>query len=545
MPTITKTVSFIAMKPLLPIMAACALFASCSADKTSVIDRIDYAKINAEARHRYLEPIRPGYEGKNPFWNGFAKKFIYAPAFDFPEADNAAAYRFTLRSADGKQSWSFTSDTPKASLSPVWDEIGVGDIHLEAEALDADGRTIAVVGERDFLRDYPFCGPYTAPLRDYRQAARMALVYVHFMPEIRHWATHTEPDMNYAHNTYVCKIIGATVRSEVLLAKLLPEHAESATAIARNAAQFLIDRSQPEGHPLAFFPPTYYKNLIASQLEENRDKTMMMEATAAGHAFLDLYDLTGDRLYYDRAIGIADTYEHLQREDGSYPIKVDFSTGEPVNDACAMLEPLLTYLQRLKTDYGVENYAEVQAKGEKWMHDVALADFDLTGQFEDVTVLGLKPYENLTNCTAAPYATYLLSREATDEELACAIDLARFSEDQFTFWDTPVAANGFKDKATPCVYEQYKYQKPVDNSACNVANAMLSIYESTGDMLCLAKAKALIDNITVVQNPVNGQIPTTWDFRMGNYDRYRTYWINCTYSSVTSLLRLADIAERE
>ena len=128
--------------------------------------------------------------------------------------------------------------------------------------------------------------------------------------------------------------------------------------------------------------------------------------------------------------------------------------------------------------------------------------------------MGLQPYENLTNCTAAPYAAYLLSKGShTDEELADAIDLARFSEDQFTFWDTPVTADGIKEKATPCVYEQYKYQKPVDASACNVTGALLSLYEATGDAVYLAKGKALVDNITVVQNVVNGQIPTTWDFR--------------------------------
>ena len=320
-----------------------------------------------------------------------------------------------------------------------------------------------------------------------------------------------------------------------------------ATRIARNAAQFLIDQSRPAGDPLAFFPPTYYKDLIASKRTENQNKTMTMEAASAGHAFLDLYDLTGDKTYYDRALGIADTYVRLQREDGSLPIKVDFVTGEPVNDACAMLHPLLRYFQRLKADYGVETYAEAQAEGERWMRDVAIRNFDMTGQFEDVTVLGLQPYENLTNCTAAPYAAYLLSKEAPSaEDLADAVDLARFSEDQFTFWDTPLTENGIKDKATPCVYEQYKYQKPVDNSACNVADAMLSLYEATGEEIYLAKGKALIDNITVVQNAVNGQIPTTWDFRPTKSDRNRTYWINCSYSSISSLLRLEKLlAERQ
>ncbi len=109
-----------------------------------------------------------------------------------------------------------------------------------------------------------------------------------------------------------------------LLARLLPAHKEQATRIARNAAQFLIDQSRPAGDPLAFFPPTYYKDLIASKRTENQNKTMTMEAASAGHAFLDLYDLTGDKTYYDRALGIADTYVRLQREDGSLPIKGRF-----------------------------------------------------------------------------------------------------------------------------------------------------------------------------------------------------------------------------
>ena len=126
-------------------------------------------------------------------------------------------------------------------------------------------------------------------------------LYIHELPAIRRWLTAAEPDMTYRHNTYACKIVGATIQLEVLVAKLLPAHREEALAIARNAARFLMDRSRPEGDPLAFFPPTYYSDLISSSRAENRGKTMTMEACAAGNAFLDLYDATGDRICYDRA----------------------------------------------------------------------------------------------------------------------------------------------------------------------------------------------------------------------------------------------------
>ena len=164
----------------------------------------------------------------------------------------------------------------------------------------------------------------------------------------------------------------------------------------------------------------------------------------------------------------------------------------------------------------------------------------LTGQFEDVTVLGLQPYENLTNCTAAPYATYLLSREANAEEIATAYELVRFSEDQFVYWDMPIGKDGYKKDSTPCVFEQYKYAMPVDNSSCNVANAMLSIYELTGDELMKAKAKALIDNITVTQCVNTGKILTTWRVR---HNTKPSFWINCSYSSACTLLRMEELTK--
>ena len=104
---------------------------------------------------------------------------------------------------------------------------------------------------------------------------------------------------------------------------------------------------------------------------------------------------------------------------------------------------------------------------------------------------------------------------------------------------------GLRKIATPCVFEQYKYQTPVDASAHNVAMAFLDLYEETGDKLAFAKAKALIDNMTIVQNKGNGQMPTTWDFRTPARHKNRTFWVNCTYASVTALLRMDKLTEEE
>ena len=502
-----------------------------------------YQSLDRQALEEYLQPIRPGTEGRNPFWNGFAKKFIYAPAFDFPEAEGAAEYRFTLV-PDGGEPVTFSAKAPTAALSPVWDRIPCGDVTLTVEALDGKSGILQRVGERKFLKDFPFSGPYPGPACDYREAAVKGLLYVHTMPEIQAWRESSLPDMAYPHNTYPCKIIGATVRTECLIAGMLPERRENALEIACGAASFLVDQSRPEDAPLAFFPPTYYLDKEASKREWNQGKTMTLEAASAGQAFLDLYDQTGEKTWLDRAVGIGRTYVRLQRPDGSLPIKVDFITGEPVNGVSAMLHPLLRYFRRLE-GYGFQEFAPARAKGEKWMDTVAVEAFDMTGQFEDVNVKGLAPYQNLTNCTAAPYASYLLKKDTLfEKDLSNALDLIRLSEDQFVHWAYPrKTGDGFYKRYAPCVHEQYHYEMPVDNSACNVANAWLDLYEATGDLLPLAKAKAMVDQITRMQNPVNGMIPTTWEWRDAGKDRRRTFWVNCSLASVELLLRASQMQE--
>lgn len=194
-------------------------------------------RLHRAAMREYLDPIRPGYEGRNPFWNAFATKFIYAPAFGFEPVESAVKYRFTVshlgtsmvespryrkdaptedpepRRVLGPgvptgRSWSFEADSPQQSLAPVWNDIPAGRVRVTAEGLDASGRVLGKAGEREFLRDFPFRPPYNGNVRPYAEAARMAALYIHELPAIRRWLTAAEPDMTYRHNTYACKIVG-------------------------------------------------------------------------------------------------------------------------------------------------------------------------------------------------------------------------------------------------------------------------------------------------------------------------------------------------
>lgn len=528
----------------------------------------NFKSLNKAAAKEYLTPIRPFTEGRNPCWNGYCKKFIYAPVFDFAAVEGAVKYLYTVtpdiavkesevrgdddseEQAKNKEketvklaehSYTFTAKVPTADLSPIWNKIPVGKVVLKVEGLDKAGNVIGLSGERSFMRDFPFQGPYVPNVRPYREAALMAMLYIHTMPQIRHWMNSTVPDMSYKHNTYPNKIIGKTVSVEAKLAKFYPEYAEEAIKIAKNAAQFLIDQSRPEGDPLEFFPPTYYGGLVASARSWNQGKVMTMDPCYSANAFLDLYDATGEEFYKDRALKIASTYAKIQNEDGSFPIKLFFETGKPVNEAKAMLEPILNYLRRLENQYGITDYTQMRQKAENWMKEVALETFDLTGQFEDVNVEDVHPYQNLTNCTASPYASYILKGKPSAKDIEDARDLIRMSEDQFVHWNCLPEKNGIRRMTGPCVFEQHRYQTPVDNSSCNVANAYLDLYEVTGDRLAFEKAKALVDALTVAQQVTNGYMPTTLDYRNPKKDKGRTFWLNCCVASINIWLRMAEL----
>lgn len=523
------------------IVAMTLVLASSSCERENGHGREKGKTLAERAEAEYLEPIRPGNEGDNPWWNGYAPRFLYAPVLKFNEVSGAVSYRATITvtpAEGGEQSLTLDSDVPEVSLVPVWGKMIPGKVRMTVMGIGKDGQPSGLSGVKSFVRDVPFKGGYPVPARGYAEAAMMAAKYAHSLPAIQSWKNSTEPDMSLVFNSYPCKIIGSTISMECLIAKLDPSLKNEALAIARNAAAFLISQSRPAGDPLAFFPPTYYGDKVTASRPENVGRTMMMEAVTAADAFLDLYEASGELQYRIRALGIAETYRKLQAADGSYPIKVDFSTGEPYTDGKALLTPLMLLWQRLDRDYGYTNFREALAMAERWMDSVPVKTFDWTGQFEDVTV-AVAPYSNLTNCTAAPYASWILHRETVSrEERIIARDIIRLCEDQFVHWDEYIAAKW--NICPPCVFEQFHYQTPVDNSSCVVANAWLDWYLVTGDDLAYAKAKALIDNITVVQDPGTGSIPTTWD-EYPSRER-NAPWINCLLNSVQTLLRMDKLS---
>lgn len=182
----------------------------------------------------------------------------------------------------------------------------------------------------------------------------------------------------------------------------------------------------------------------------------------------------------------------------------------------------------------------MRKSAENWMETKAYDKFEMVGQFEDVPVEGVKPYQNLTHWTGVPYITYALESGRRDPEMiALARDVINFGEDQFVIWQGSLNADGIHEKFYPGVWEQNEYRVPIDDSAANMATAWLALYKATGDKLAFAKAKALMDQMTIVQCSINGMIPTVWGTDYSERPS-RHVWLSCSLISIQTLLEFSE-----
>ena len=511
-------------------------------------------KLRARAIQETAVPVRPGIPGEQPFWNALAVQFMYAPAFDFKEIPGAKTYRFTVAAANGDV-LDFTADKPWSPLSPIWTKVITGKAKLTVTGLDAQGVAVGEPMTRSFHRAAVIGKEYPAPAMPWHESARTALAALVHSADLRCWFTTGEPDPQVFLYRYPSKIVGGAAAALATYAAQIPPPADAGEALqaARRAADYLLSLSYPADAAWAFHPPTYHPTMYGDKLQGHMvaGRYMTLCGAETGRFYLDVYAATKDAKYLDAAVRIAETYTRHQLPDGSWLLFVTAQDGKPVEDNILVPTLVVEFLDRLSAVTGDHRFDAMREKAAAWIEKNPAANWNWQGQFEDVKPQ--PPYMNLTKHDACTFAIHLFNTAGADPaKRALALDLLRFSEDQFVIWSKPPVDSPAKQSADgkanakvngwmlPCVLEQYRCYAPVCASSAKLIRTYLAAYNATGDQLHLEKAKALASTLTRTQ--ANRAAP----------GRYLTWvkqpsgpmWFNCELAAIWAMNELADCVEK-
>jgi hypothetical protein len=469
------------------------------------------------------------------FWNTHSQRFIYPPAFNFPEREGAKRYRFTLRSLTDGAPTVFYAATPTASLAPVWDSLPTDSLLLLVEAVTGESDGIPVA-ERRFIKSPQFARAYSRGQRVegegakgeenvFRAAGFASLDSLYRSPRVQHWLQKGEPNPEYPLWVYPAKVMSATVRAMVAFSSMVDDDERSERAInaAILIADFMLNLREPVGSPLAGWPPVHWRGVEPENHPVYEGEFMVQFPAEAGLALLDLYDLTSDSKYFDAAKGIADRYAATQREDGTWYLLLMAETGEPGRRKNLVLPTyMIEVFDRLDEQYGIADYRDVRRRAVDWIMANPVATFAWEAQFEDT-----RPKPSLQNLAYRPaaYTARLLFNDPETVETAELI--LRFVEDQFIVWDPSdpmLFKNWFsaknsqwngndpktgKDWFLPAVLEQYAFYTPIAGAAGVTMDVYMAAYQATGNEEYRAKAVALANSVISAQEyHGGGEIPT-------------------------------------
>lgn len=506
-----------------------------------------------KAKEEYNNPdyaIRRGGVNGNAFWNIQAQAFMFCPSFDFAPMFSCKNYLFEAEDVTGKK-YSFKADNSYALLTPIWNELEVGQIQLCVYALDNDDNKIAMIGARSFHKSAPFTGEYPAAAVDYRTAAKRVYDYLMNDPYIKDWEF-GKYNTDYQLGIFVTKMNSAIINAMINYATLSPENKDRAMKIAINAADFLIKVSAPEGSPLEGLPPTYYyspdldnvmkhHHVVSKRLET----TMLIYPCSAGAAYLNLYKTTNDKKYLHSAMKIAEYYKNHVCENGTWHQMLSTVTGESLVPQYSVPHGICAFLYKVFNITKDETYKKLADGAMNYLWNNTVKDFHWEGQFEDAVLS--QHYSNMTHFTASAIIADITNNHSDEaDKIECAKELMRYIEDQFVVWDKPLKYHqhdNTENWSYPAGLEQYAWYVPIDSSTAGIMASFLNLHRLTGEELYLEKAKALANSITRMQNTENGLIPTHWRFK----DCRETggeLWINCLIGTANRLFEIAKYIDK-
>ena len=503
------------------------------------------------------EGPRHGKIDERPFWNLFSSQHMYVPCFQFADAPGYNEYLFTVTDCNGKE-YTFNADTPCAYLTPVWDKLPEGIVEIKVYA-QREGFPEVLTGARSVYKSAPFKGVgfYPEKAVGYRECALKAYRHIFNMPTTRYWLEKGEPDPYYDINVYPSKVVSRLIEAMLRYAKLEPENKEEALKIAVNAAEYLINISFKGDSPVKGLPPTYYldfyKKPIGFSIEtapKRVNSIMMIYPAYMGVAYLELEEATKDFRYFEAAKAIADYYSENVCENGSWHLMVSVETGEPLTDNYCVDDEIFNFFNLMYKRTGEEKWQRLLDGAKNYLMESCYRPFNWEGQFEDSKIS--RNYSNLSHYPATAFAALVADTMACDAEMVKGAEAAvRFAEDQFVIWENFAPWNSRidgipKDMSkwhSPAGLEQFNWNVPIDASSANMLEGFKNAYRLTENPCWLAKAVAMANSVTNMQNEETGLIPTHWMTDTAKEDG-GMFWVNCMIYAANVLYGFAEFLEK-
>lgn len=452
-------------------------------------------------------------------WNSHVKqRFMHPPQFSFTAVENASLYRCSVIWKGSESTASVKSDTPTVDLGGIWHKLPhAGRFEVLTEALDAEG---ALLGHTRFAitRIAPFQGPYRPKKLGYRESGVKAAKWV------------LKESKDDKAGKFPALFQSAYIRILTTFAKLHPddEHAAEALDVAKKHGHSLIQGSTPPDWAYANMPMSHDRSLL-----------QICRAGMVGMAYLDLFAVTGDKVFRDAAMRIADTLKQKQLQDGRWYFRVEPKSGKVQSDYTSDQAEAILLLDELIRNHAREDLAEAKERAVTWMLENPCKTYHWQQQWDDVgTNL---PYRALEWFDTGLFIEYLLRYATPENEYErIAESLLRYIDDQFVEWE-PAG-----DYVTPGVREQYVCYHVIDWHCAHYIRVCMAFYAHTSNKTYLEKAKAMADTLTAIQHPEGyyptwmSHSPTAEDLTSLRNIDYSRNWANCTSYTGEMLMKLEE-----
>ena len=524
------------------------------ADRTSAnavwkLDRQSDPALVAQAVEESLVSIRPGEPGKREFWSDYADKgacsiypvdgknmvwftkaipgvgwsfhempledfwnahplprsgpsaFIAAPSLNLAPIPGAERYRLTAYPNEGQKSKAIASvevEQPWKPLVELWRALPAGDQRwdLAIEGLNAQGSAVPGSGvvRLAIKRKLPFQGPYSTSPRSYREGALKLARWIRDNPrftDMRGLAGEPVDAGPGDAQTWLISF-GALYAGQVLY-QLSPDPVERADALELSLNVADVWR---ECCRLNVMPDVY--------------QTATGDMFHYGIAWMDMYRLSGDPVFRDLALHLAQKFAQRQEANGVwgpiYPatgkVSRDEKTGRPVV-ITAHLPGLMEYdpsstlyfLGRLRKELKVDDFVPTEARAWAWMEANSIARFDWRREGPGESTQHRMPSPTVADCALRCFDYLDLDLPDRPADVALMTDLLRWCEDRHVDWS--------RKDGSSLVYPRMFGRK---DEHMRLADAYARLADRTKNALHRAKAEALATAALVAQNAVSGQL---------------------------------------